>query len=99
MVHCSTARMIVPSADDEPDIEWVQRVVRGLGGVDAFAILRPTSPFRTAATIIRAVEQWTIYNPGWSSLRAVEPVSQHPGKMWTLVGHTMTPLLLQPSGT
>jgi CMP-N,N'-diacetyllegionaminic acid synthase len=83
-----------PSSDDEPDIAWV-RTVPGLDLYDAFAILRPTSPFRTAATIRRAVEQFQ--RTACSSLRAIERVRQHPGKMWLLKKQTdpigMTPLL------
>ena len=38
-----------------PDIEWVRHALDNLGReFDAFSILRPTSPFRTAATIRRA---------------------------------------------
>src|SRR3954471_12645830 len=43
-----------------PDVEWVRHELRALAAAgrraDAFAILRPTSPFRTADTIRRAVE-------------------------------------------
>ena len=59
-----------------------------------FAILRPTSPFRTAATIRRAYDQFK-RTPDVDSLRAVEPVKQHPGKMWAYEGpgYPITPLL------
>lgn len=60
---------------------------------DAFAILRPTSPFRTADTIRRAHEQFVQNGPNIDSLRAVERVSQHPGKMWT---YDPTQLLIEP---
>ncbi len=103
--HHTPAWRREPSTDDEPDIAWVERVVRGLGGIDAFAILRPTSPFRTAETIKRAYATWTDWHDAWrpvyaDSLRAIEPVQQHPGKMWLLDGsHTyLTPLVLQPTG-
>lgn len=49
---------------------------------DSWALLRPTSPFRTADTIRRAYEQFVQNGPNIDSLRAVERVSQHPGKMW-----------------
>lgn len=45
---------------------------------DAFAILRPTSPFRTGETIKRAFETWD----GKHCMKAVEKVKQHPYKMW-----------------
>jgi CMP-N,N'-diacetyllegionaminic acid synthase len=65
--------------DDEPDIQWVRRALESFY-FDAFAILRPTSPFRTAATIQRAYNQFK--RSEVHSLRAVERVKQHPGKMW-----------------
>jgi CMP-N,N'-diacetyllegionaminic acid synthase len=83
-----------PSEDDEPDINWV-RLALNRGGIVAeqFAILRPTSPFRTADTIRRAYTQFQ-RTPDVHSLRAVEPVQQHPGKMWWCngPGYPLTPV-------
>lgn len=66
-----------------PDIEWVEHALGSVATVEAFALLRPTSPFRKAATIRRAwaelVQRYDV-----DSLRAVEPVRSHPGKMWTV---------------
>lgn len=79
-----------------PDIDWVEYTLDELGEggchPDCFSILRPTSPFRTAQTIQRA---WKLFlaEDGIDSLRAVEPVEQHPGKMWVVRGRRMTPLL------
>lgn len=84
-----------------PDIEWVRHALLALGEsgdtFDCFSILRPTSPFRTAETIRRA---WREFLSGQAadSLRAVEKCRQHPGKMWTVAGNRMTPLLDQPPG-
>ncbi len=78
------------SADDEPDIAWVKQAAPWL--TDAFAILRPTSPFRTADTIRRAWWHFLDHQP-CDSLRAVEPVKQHPGKMWVERGNRLLPLL------
>lgn len=78
------------ATDASPDIGWVthalQAVRRNTYRPDMFAILRPTSPFRTATTIQRAYAALT--GPGQTahSLRAVELVHQHPGKMWTWRG-------------
>ena len=58
---------------------------------EMFSILRPTSPFRTADTIRRAWEQWLLQCERFDSLRAVEPVRQHPGKMWLIEGESMRP--------
>src|SRR3990167_4874287 len=46
------------SADTEADIVWVRSYFQHQPRVDAFAILRPTSPFRSAETIRRAWAQW-----------------------------------------
>jgi len=79
-----------------PDIEWVDYTLRRLRDAeqifDGFAILRPTSPFRTAATIQRA---WDLFrkDPGADSLRAIERCKQHPGKMWVVRGNRLFPLL------
>ena len=80
-----------------PDIDWVVDALDRLGGDwELFAIVRPTSPFRGGETVRRAFEQ-LLATPEADSIRAVEPVRQHPGKMWTLAedGRTMTPLLDQ----
>ena len=71
---------------------------------DAFAILRPTSPFRTASTITRAIAVFRdaagVDGMGVDSLRAVEPCVQHPGKMWRVLGGRLVPVLpVQPDGT
>lgn len=79
-----------------PDIEWVRHALDGTT-YDAFSILRPTSPFRTGATIRRAWAQFTAV-PDADSIRAVKPVREHPGKMWVIEGATMRPLLPQPDG-
>ncbi len=79
-----------------PDIEWVEHALEALRTAgrdfDCFAILRPTSPFRTAETITRAWDAFTAAG-GVDSLRAVEPVKQHPGKMWVVRGDRLLPLL------
>ena len=80
-----------------PDIEWVEYTLRRLRdegrAYDAFSILRPTSPFRQADTIRRAMAQF-LSQQGVDSLRAVEKCKQHPGKMWVVRGGSrMTPLL------
>jgi CMP-N,N'-diacetyllegionaminic acid synthase len=79
------------------DIVWVLHAMRDRGE-DAFAILRPTSPFRGAATIRRAFEQFVELGDRADSIRAVELVRQHPGKMWVLEGDLMRPLLDQSAG-
>jgi N-acylneuraminate cytidylyltransferase len=86
-----------PMAGDlSPDIEWVEHMLGTLASAgrrfDRFSILRPTSPFRRAETIRRA---WDLFagEAGAHSLRAVEKVAQHPGKMWIIRGGRLLPLL------
>jgi CMP-N-acetylneuraminic acid synthetase len=84
------------AGDTSPDIEWLEHALDTLLEVgrtwDAFALLRPTSPFRTADMIQRA---WASFagESDVDSLRAVEPCTQHPGKMWIIQGLRMEPLL------
>ena len=66
--------------DDSPDIGWVTEIAE-LAHCDAFAILRPTSPFRRGPWIRKA---WEILQacPRADSIRAVRPCREHPAKMW-----------------
>ena len=93
-------RLAQHGSDTSPDIEWLEHALtqlRGQGQVwDCFALLRPTSPFRSAGTIRRAWAAFTSQE-GADSLRAVEKCAQHPGKMWVVDGDRMSPLL--PSGS
>jgi len=79
-----------------PDIGGVEDTLKRLRAAgrnfDCFSILRPTSPFRTADTIKRAWDEF-LGEDGVHSLRAVEKVTQHPGKMWLVRGKRMEPLL------
>jgi CMP-N,N'-diacetyllegionaminic acid synthase len=80
-----------------PDIEWLSFTLQELEeAYDLFAIVRATNPFRGPETVRRGLEQ-LLATPEADSLRAVELVKQHPGKMWLLAedGRTMTPLLDQ----
>lgn len=75
------ARSAATAADDAPDILWVREFFEHNSGGDAFAILRPTSPFRTAEPICRAWAEFLAAQP-CDSLRAVQPAKEHPAKMW-----------------
>ena len=87
------------AGDRSPDIEWVRHALGTLqekGALtDAFAILRPTNPFRSAETIRRAWAQF-VEDGEADSLRAVEKCSQHPAKMWRIDGPRMTPVMENP---
>jgi CMP-N,N'-diacetyllegionaminic acid synthase len=80
-----------------PDIEWIAYTLDNLRErYDLFAIVRATNPFRGPDVIRRGLEQ-LLATPEADSIRAVELVKQHPGKMWELRedGRTMRPLLDQ----
>ena len=80
-----------------PDIEWLAWTLRELPErYDVFGLIRATNPFRGPDTVRRGFEQ-LLATPEADSLRAVELVKQHPGKMWTIDegGRTMSPLLDQ----
>jgi CMP-N,N'-diacetyllegionaminic acid synthase len=84
------------AGDTSPDIEWLEHQLTELRPAarswDAFGILRPTSPFRSAAMIRRAFAGFASQT-GVDSLRAVEKCTQHPGKMWVIRGERMFPLM------
>jgi N-acylneuraminate cytidylyltransferase len=80
-----------------PDIEWLTFTLERLPeSYDAFAIVRATNPFRGPDVVRRGLEQ-LLATPEADSLRAVQRVKEHPGKMWVLDegGRTMRPLLDQ----
>ena len=78
-----------------PDIEWLGDLLRRLPErYDLFALVRATNPFRGADVLRRGLEQ-LLATPQADSIRAVERVKQHPGKMWVLDGPVMRPLLDQ----
>ena len=80
-----------------PDIEWLEHTLDALDErYDLFALVRATNPFRGPDTVLRGFEQ-LLATPEADSLRAVELVKQHPGKMWRIAedGRTMAPVLDQ----
>jgi len=80
-----------------PDIEWIAWTLPQLEErYDLFAIVRATNPFRGPDAIRRGLVQ-LLATPEADSIRAVERVKQHPGKMWILdeAGKLMRPLLDQ----
>jgi CMP-N,N'-diacetyllegionaminic acid synthase len=78
-----------------PDIEWIEYTLDELREhYDLFGIVRATNPFRGPDAFVRGMRQ-LLATPEADSIRAVERVKQHPGKMWVLDGKTMRPLLEQ----
>lgn len=77
-------RPIELSSSSSPDITWVLLAIDDwleLRDEDFFAILRPTNPFRTPATIIQAFNS-LLKDPSIDSIRAIRPIKEHPSKMW-----------------
>ena len=83
------------ASSTSPDIEWVVHTLRELERSDrtfeVWALLRPTSPLRSAESIATAVRQLVARGDAADSIRAVEKVKQHPGKMWVLEGELHRP--------
>lgn len=84
-----------PVSSDQPDIVWVKEALSDGPPPWHFCILRPTSPFRSVKMLHRAKKRFDADCLNADSLRAVEPVTQHPGKMWTWLGqgYQILPLL------
>lgn len=90
-------RPVEHATSTSPDIEWIAWTLPRLGQpFDLFAIVRATNPFRGPDVVRRGLEQ-LLATPEADSIRAVELVKQHPGKMWTLDedARLMRPLLDQ----
>lgn len=89
--HVPELRPSKISQDFSTDFEWVSHTLKSLNEtylkeLDFMAILRPTSPLRSATTIIDAVKK--LMENSWAdSLRALRPVREHPGKMWIIGAH------------
>jgi CMP-N,N'-diacetyllegionaminic acid synthase len=80
-----------PCSPDRDWISWLFSIEPSLHESEFAFILRPTSPFRTSHTIIRA---WSAFSSNFcDTLRAVKPVTEHPGKMWMRQAELIVPLL------
>lgn len=72
------------SGPDAHDIEFLRHAMEDwVPGHDSqlWVIARPTSPLRSAASIVEARSQ-LLEAPWADSIRALRKVSEHPGKMW-----------------
>jgi CMP-N,N'-diacetyllegionaminic acid synthase len=93
--HVPFLRPTELATSTSPDIEWIKHALEHLEDhYDLFAIVRATNPFRGPDVLQRGLQQ-LLATPEADSIRAVELVKQHPGKMWVLEGKTMRPLLDQ----
>ena len=80
--------------DTAHDYQWVKHALDNFPGFDVFVILRPTSPFRTAETIRRAMIEFDpVQYEECDSTRAVEKTKAHPLKSWIIGEAFMTPFL------
>ncbi len=69
--------------DTSPDIDWIKDALSKIDDKpDIIVIIRPTNPFRTVKMLVRSMIQFL--QSDCDSMRAVEPVKQHPYKMWNL---------------
>ena len=83
------------ATDTSPDIEWIDHFfMTTKSAPDAFAILRPTSPFRSAETIRRAWAEFQEKQP-CDSIRGVQKARENPHKMWTLYDNSLCPIILR----
>ena len=84
------------SKSTSPDYEWLKFTIDKLDkekyNFTHFFILRPTNPFRSHKTILRAWRELR-KNKKAESLRAVQISKSHPGKMWKLQGKFIKPIL------
>lgn len=88
-------RPVALATSTSPDIEFLKHAFANIeGSYDAFSILRPTSPFRSAGTIKRAWDHFRSL-PQIDSIRAVSLCREHPGKMWVIEGDIMRPFMDQ----
>lgn len=79
-------RSALDSGPESLDIEWLTNVYSvGLINTPTFAILRPTSPFRSISLMQESISLF-LASP-FDSLRTVKKVNEHPGKMWLLQDH------------
>lgn len=90
IIHCPTT---IAHGDGDQDILWVLHAMSVLERFDAFAILRVSSPFRSADMIRRAYQRFSDVGIDCHSLRAVERSRVHPYKMWTMTEGSSSPTL------
>jgi CMP-N-acetylneuraminic acid synthetase len=79
------------------DFEWINFTLDKLSKnqleYDIFFILRPTNPFRTHNTILRAWKKFKLQINKSDCLRAVELCKQHPYKMWLKQKQNIKPFI------
>lgn len=91
----SVPRLPEHATDTSPDVEWIRDCLEKCGEPQYFMILRPTSPFRTAQSIMAAWEAFKADKYA-SSLKSVTRPKESPYKMATIVNNRITPLINHP---
>lgn len=82
--------------DNSEDIHWLQYTLRKLNDYSPYyAILRPTSPFRSVK-MIKTAWNSLLADKQADSIRAIEKCVQHPAKMWIVKGNRMKPVIENP---
>lgn len=86
--------------ENSEDIHWLKYTLRKLNKKSSsyYAILRPTSPFRTV-TMIHNAWKMLLDDPKADSIRAIEKCAQHPAKMWIVKGKRMKPMIKNPDSS
>ena len=83
------------SGAHSPDLQWVDWILDLMNSYitqeTICFILRPTNPFRSATSILNALQ--CLLDSNCDTLRAVRKVKEHPGKMWVRQGEHIVPLL------
>lgn len=72
-----------PVPDDQKDIDWLTDFFPLSEATEAF-LLRPTSPFRSAATLRRALDHWEATKDRLDSLRAMRRATETGWKQWVV---------------
>jgi len=77
------------AGDTSPDVGWIEHLLSGINQCDKnsyFMILRPTNPFRTSRTIIRALDKFNLANIAsktmYTGLKSIQKITERPEKMW-----------------
>ncbi len=83
------SRPLHTASSDAPDIAWLRLALAKWPLELEFMIRRPTSPFVSVDTMVRA---WVDFqnDPSCTAMRAVRPAREHPMKMWMRTGPWIT---------
>jgi CMP-N-acetylneuraminic acid synthetase len=90
-VHEYVLRPKSISKSTSTDFDWINHLMeKNFITADYFAILRPTSPFRSSRLIRTVYKKFKSSN--FDSIRTVKLVKDHPGKVWSINSQTLVPL-------